>query len=103
VQGWRATRFLGIFPTTFRGAAEPGPDSDPHESQPDKGLISVPATGSGYSSVKYPLLVHMAPFNLARYQDPLHILLKYIAEVSIRFTYFCVYILDSNKSYAEGT
>ncbi|KAH9967302.1 hypothetical protein BC827DRAFT_581599 [Russula dissimulans] len=62
VRGLRATRFLGIFPTRLQAAAGPSQLEDPnaHDPRSDKQLISIPSSSS--------------------YQEPLHILLKYIAE-----------------------
>ena len=93
MRGFRASRFLGLFPPTLRGAAGPTPAppyQDSHDPQSDEQLISVPAS----SSVRYPLIV-LTVVDVTKYQDPLHVLLKYIAEVSTSYLicYACAYLL----------
>ncbi|KAI9439697.1 hypothetical protein H4582DRAFT_1876692 [Lactarius indigo] len=59
IRGFRVIRKYKIFPR-LKGAAGPNPDPEGSDEEPDKELVSVPA--------------------VPEYQDPLHILLKFIAE-----------------------
>jgi len=72
-------RILNIWPR-IRAAAGYAPDMDDPEPESDMhlGLIGIPseADASNSSHLFLPL------FDVSKYQDPLHILLKHIAEVS---------------------
>ncbi|KAI9428700.1 caspase domain-containing protein [Lactarius indigo] len=60
IRGFRATRKFKIFPPRLRAAAGPNPDPKGYDEEPDAELIPIPT--------------------VPEYRDPLHILLKYIAE-----------------------
>lgn len=70
-----------IMPRTLKGAAAPNPDPNGDDSDPELELISL----STVPEVK----CFLAPWHLqysthlSKYRDHLHILLEYIAEVSI--------------------
>ena len=73
-------RILNIWPR-LRGLAGPAPDL--HEPEPESDthlqLIRVPADTDVSNSSHFLALL----FDVSKYQDPLHTLLEYIAEVSI--------------------
>ena len=72
-------RILNIWPR-IRGAAGYAPDMDDPDPESDihLGLIGIPSKAdvSNSSHLCLPL------FDVSKYQDPLHILLEHIAEVS---------------------
>ncbi|KAN0127578.1 hypothetical protein V8E53_014605 [Lactarius tabidus] len=63
IRGFRAARMLKILPPRLKGAAGPNPDPDGYDREPD--------------AEPMPKLVA-----LPEYQDPLHLLLEYIAETA---------------------
>ena len=73
------TRKYKIFPR-LKGAAGPNPDPEGYDEEPDMEVISVPAV----PEVTLCICLELSSlyFWLAKYRDPLHILLQFIAEVS---------------------
>lgn len=78
VRGFRVTRKFKIFPR-LKGAAGPNPDPEGYDEEPDMELISVPAVPKVTLCSSKVSSLHIW---LAKYRDPLHILLQFIAEVS---------------------
>ena len=74
-------RILNIWPR-LRGLA--GPSSDMHGPGPESDthleLLSIPA-GTDVSNASS--FIAFRPFHVSKYQDPLLVLLKYIAKVSL--------------------
>ena len=79
VRGFRVTRILNIWPR-LRGAG-PAPEFGEREPESDRRLelISIPADIDVCSHCHYFLVFTY----VSKYQDPLHILSAYIAEVSM--------------------
>ena len=95
IRGFRVARVFGILPRQLRGAAGPNPDLDGHGGEPDMELIPIPAVTKVKYSVRHFLVAFIRAF---KYQDPLHLLLEYVAEVSTDDP-SRVYALGSNMDY----
>lgn len=67
-----------ILPRTLKGAARPNPDDKGSDSEPEVELVpisTVPEVSALFGDF-------IPPSHVAKYRDPLYILLEYIAEVS---------------------
>lgn len=83
MRGYRVVRVLGIWPR-LRGAG-PTPDISGHDPRSASGrqLAVEPIGYPADTNVKSHFYLFFAIFlNVPKYQDPLHVLLQYIAEVS---------------------
>ena len=82
VRGFRVVRRLGIWPK-LRGAG-PTPDISGHDPKSASGSqLAVEPIGSlANTNVKSHFLIFAVFLKVPKYQDPLHVLLQYIAEVS---------------------
>lgn len=81
VRGFRVVRFLNFWPR-LRGQATPSPDVDDRGPQPgaDRRLSAISGeAGEKVNNSDHNLLILV---DVLQYQDPLHVLLQYIAEVS---------------------
>jgi hypothetical protein len=76
VRGYRVVRVLNIWPR-LRGLAGPAPDLDGPEPDTHLQLIGVPSDDDASN-----FRLRFSTFDPLKYQDPLHILLEYISEVS---------------------
>ena len=89
IRGFRVARARSfrIFPRHLKAAAGPYPDPGAYDYNSSTELLSIPATTKVNDSVR--------PFSvfskLSKYRDPLHLLLDYIAEVSLLHFLCCIY------------
>ena len=86
---------MGIFPARLRGAAGPAPGSDSHRPASDRQLTSTSIPES--NTVEYFYSSSFLFIDLTKYQDPLTVLLGYIAEVSISFLYASLILTKVQK------
>jgi hypothetical protein len=78
VRGFRVARPFWPLPKHLKAAASPPPDPEGSDSDPDTGLVSIPAITKVKDSVRSFSVLS----DVLKYRDPLHILLDYIAEAS---------------------
>ena len=81
IRGFRVVRSFWLLPKQIKAAAGPSPDPEGHDYDPSMGIVSVPAI----TKVKDSIRVFLVFSDLPKYRDPLHVLLHYIAEVSLLF------------------
>ena len=77
IRGFRVKPILGKF-HQIKAEAEPRPDSCEKDYKPKKEVISIPSV----SEVRSLTLIFQPSFMCSKYQDPLHVILDYIAKVS---------------------
>jgi hypothetical protein len=65
-------------PKNLKAAAGPSPDPDGYDGEPDIEAVSIPAAPEVYIPPDF----SRSSFEVSKYQDPLHILQEYVAEVS---------------------
>ena len=78
VRGFRVVRILNIWPR-LRGQAGPAPSLHEHKPQSDKRLVPIGAFGDIDVRASY---FFYNFFDVPKYQDPLHVLLRHIASVN---------------------
>ena len=77
IRGFRVARTFKILPKHLKAAGRPSPDSDGYDSEPDIEAVSIAVTRKVFDFSRY----FWRLIDVSKYQDPLHILLDYIAEV----------------------
>jgi hypothetical protein len=81
---------LKILPPRLKGAAGPNPDPRGDDEETDARLMPIPAL---------PEVKSLRPFSVfnrhlaSKYRDPLHLLLEYIAKVSVVTQVLCTFVL----------
>ena len=78
VRVFRVKRTFKLFPRV-RAAAEPIPDPSGKDDDQETEAVSI----AGVPEVRLVLFTSYFPLKLSKYRDPLHVLLDYLAEVSV--------------------